>query len=151
MMALKAEDGNDIQAHLDAIHLMYEQLAGMNAIPSKDDYMTIILGSLPATYSNHLFSLSATTWINNRPLTTHDVSAYAIELYDLRKLQSGAPEKQSNDAALHTQEKGNRTNAECFNCNKRSHFTRDCWAKGGRKESQHPKGWKSKGANNGKS
>ena len=65
MMALKVEDSDDIRAHLNAIHLMYEQLAGTNAIPCKDDYMTIILGSLPATYSNHLFSLSATTRINN--------------------------------------------------------------------------------------
>ena len=93
MMALKAEDGDDIQAHLDGIHLMYEQLVGMNAILSQDDYMTIILGSLPATYSTHLFSLSATAWINSQPLIAQDISAYAIELYDLHKLQPGAPKK----------------------------------------------------------
>jgi len=69
MMALRAEDGDDIQVHLDSMHHMYKQLAGMNAIPSKDDYMTIILDSLPMTYSNHLFSLSATAQLNNKPLT----------------------------------------------------------------------------------
>jgi len=105
MMALRAEDGDDIRAHLDSMHHMYEQLAGMNAVPSKDNYMTIILGSLPMTYSNHIFSLSATAQLNNKPLTSHDVKSYAIELYDLRKLQPEMSTKSSKDTALYTKEK----------------------------------------------
>ena len=30
----------------------------------------------------------------------------------------------------------------CHNCSKKGHFAKDCWAPGGGKEGQAPKGWK---------
>ena len=109
MIALKVEDGNEICTHMDNIHHMYEQLAGMNAVPSKDDYMTIILCTLQTTYMNHLFLLSAMAWINNKPLTLHDVRSYVIELYDLCKLQPEMSVKSSKEMTLYTQEKSKWT------------------------------------------
>jgi len=105
MMVLRAEDGNNICTYLDNMHHMYKQLAGMNTVPSLDDYMTIILGSFPMTYSNHLCSLSATAQLNNKPLTPHYFKSYVIELYDLCKLQPETSAKSSKDMALCTKEK----------------------------------------------
>ena len=33
-----------------------------------------------------------------------------------------------------------KTEKECYNCKKKGHIKRDCWAKGGGKEGQVPKG-----------
>jgi len=68
MMALRVEDA--MHTRSPGQHASHVQAtAGMKCCPSEDDYMTIILGSLPTTYSNHLFSLSATAQLNNKPLT----------------------------------------------------------------------------------
>jgi len=59
MLELQAKDGDNICAHLNTLHYMHKQLAGMNTMPTPDDYSTTILISLPATYTEHLFSLTA--------------------------------------------------------------------------------------------
>ena len=76
-MELRAKDGDDKCAHLDTLHHMYEQLAGMNAMPTADDYSTMILSSLLATYTQHLFSLTAMAQLNNKPISPDDIIAYA--------------------------------------------------------------------------
>ena len=54
----------------------------------------------------------------------------------------------STGASLQTKyskvQKNNRSKVdpytECYNCHKKGHMASDCWAKGGRKEGQGPKG-----------
>src|SRR6266481_9817471 len=69
MMELRAKDGDNIHAHLDKLHHMNKQLAGMNAALSKEDYVTTILSSLPGVFTQHLFSLTTTAKLNNKTLT----------------------------------------------------------------------------------
>ena len=88
-MELRAKDGDDIRAHLNTLHHMHKQLAGMNTMPSNEDYSTTILGSLPPVYTQHLFSLTATARLNNKSMSPAEIIAYTLELYNLLKLQGG--------------------------------------------------------------
>ena len=45
-------------------------------------------------------------------------------------------------------DKGGNKDTECYNCKKKEHIASDCWAKGGGKEEQGPKGRKGTGKKN---
>ena len=87
MIELHAKEGDDIHAHLNTLNHMHEQLASMNAMPTLEDYSATILGSLPVPYTQHLFSLTMTAHLNNKPMSPEDIIAYTLELYDLLRLQ----------------------------------------------------------------
>ena len=55
--------------------------------PCQRIYLATILGSLPAPYTQHLFSLTVMACLNNKPISPEDIIAYTLELYDLLKLQ----------------------------------------------------------------
>lgn len=44
--------------------------------------------------------------------------------------------------------KGDNKDKDCYNCKKKGHITLECWAKGGGKEGQGPKGRKGTGKKN---
>ena len=57
MMEKCASDSDDIQAHLDEVVLMHECLSRMGVAMHDDDYSSIILMSLPESYTTHLKTL----------------------------------------------------------------------------------------------
>ena len=50
MYEMKCEDDLNVHMHLEVLLQMQEQLAGMEAGLTDDDFVTIILGSLPKSY-----------------------------------------------------------------------------------------------------
>jgi len=47
-----------MHTHLDEMHLMCEQLAGMGAAPTPEDYTTILITSPLRIYAYHIDTLS---------------------------------------------------------------------------------------------
>jgi len=162
-----------IIVELAKLRQMHDDLALMGEVLPDDGYRATILGSLPTSYDTFLTAIShqispmpypltveaftvGTTTIPARVIT---VSPPKIEPEDLmeiigqeadrRAIKSGSSKKDEKDAAFAASAKfrgakgGRRSNIECFNCKKRGHIKADCWAKGGGKEGEGPKGkWK---------
>src|SRR6202045_259463 len=61
----------------------------------------------------------------------------------------GKKENTTNKALLAGEKQKKKKQLKCFNCNKCRHKKADCWAKGGGKEGQGPKGKGGKQANSG--
>ena len=66
---------------------------------------------------------------------------------DRRTIKSGSSKKDEKDVAFSAnasskggKKAGGKSNIECYNCHKKGHIKPDCWAKGGGKEGQGPKG-----------
>ena len=57
MMERWVQEMDDIHTHLNEMVLLYEHLIGMGVTLHDEDYMSMVLMSLPETYSTHLETL----------------------------------------------------------------------------------------------
>jgi len=64
------------------MHLMHEQLAGMGAAPTPEDYTTILIASLPKTYASHINTLSDAATLLGSPLTPNQIITTVLRKYD---------------------------------------------------------------------
>jgi len=149
MMEKRASDADDIRAHLDEMALMHECLNRMGVILHNDDYSSMILMSLPESYTMHLETLADVASSSGNPLTAHAFIMKAIDLYEKCQLHSGHDIKLGNkDTTFQTHDpknKGKRAgrkpkkDVKCFNCHKKGHFSHDCYRPGSNKERQGPR------------
>ena len=128
---------------------MCEDLAVMGHAPTDDDFYAIMLGSLPSSYEPFISTLNATSTVIGTFLSPDDLMQTLTEEYDRRVLNKGG--KKEENVAFHAGDnKGKRKcSLKCFNCGKKGHKQADCWAEGGGKAGQGPKG-KAKASADGK-
>ena len=102
-----------------------------------NEYASILLGSLPESYTAMLGSIAAATELSRRAVSSAIVVKIATDEYDHRTLQNG----KTKDEAFTTspQKKGKKRDIECENCHKKGHTSAKCWAKGGGDEEGGPK------------
>ena len=158
MMERQVQETDNIHAHLDEMALSYECLSGMGVTLHNKDYTSMVLMSLPETYSMHLETLVDSANSSSRKFTAHDFIIKAMELFDKWQLRANRDNKHTHkDTALQSAEqkkpgKKNRTakkDVECFNCHKKGHFSHNCHGPGGAKEGQPlPKKQSSKSKDN---
>ena len=101
--------------------------------------------SLPESWDNYTSSFLGSS--GNRPqLKSQELVEILIEEARRRK------GRKNGATALQAKGKGGKagtgTDKECYNCHKKGHLAKDCWAKGGGKEGQGPKGRKGKNRSN---
>lgn len=134
-----------------------ERLASMGVSLPDTEYANILIGSLPAIYDPSISSITAAAKLTKKPIDPDDVITLVTDEYDRRDLKSRAKSKKDEkDAAFYAEggskggknggRQGGRKDITCHNCSKRGHVKADCWAKGGGKEGQGPKGKKKEGS-----
>src|SRR5882724_13013048 len=147
---------DDIRAHLDDMALMYERLSRMGVTLHDEDYVSMVLMSLPDTYMTHLETLADSATSAGRTFTAANLISKAIELFDKRRIRADwAPKQGAKDVAFQSSEgnkhgkkgKPPKKQVECFNCHKLGHIQRKCRAPGGGKEGQPLPQRKDKGKN----
>jgi len=138
-----AEEGSDMAAHIAKLRQMQEELHVMgNKVPD-EDFVMILITSLPESWDNYTTSFLGSS--SNKPqLKSQELVGILIEEARHRKERDGG-------AVVAMQAKGksrDTSDKECYNCHKKGHLRSECWAKGGAKEGQGPKGRKGKNRSN---
>jgi len=138
---MTAEEGFDMLEHLTRLRKLQDELHMMNNKISDEDFTMIVLTSLPESWD--LYTSAYFGQSNTLPSTTsHELISILLEEERRRKGRSG-----TNDIAMYFKGKGggpprkkDGEGKECFNCHKKGHLKRDCWAKGGGCEGKGPRG-----------
>ena len=140
-----AEEGFDMVVHISKLRSLQDELHVMENLVSDEDFLMILLTSLPESWDNYTGSYLGSS--GNKPtITSHELIAVLLEEDRRRKGRIG----ESAGTALHAhgKDKGTNKDKECYNCRKKGHISSDCWAKGGGKEGQGLKGRKGSGKKN---
>ncbi len=146
---MKCAENGDVKAHSNVIRTILEDLQSMGAYPGDNNALAIYMGSLPPSYDPYLSALTATSTLLTKDLNFETVMCGVNNEADCRTLK--APKKEEKEAAFNTSSgssgRGRRfqggkksSNVECYNCHKKGHIKAECWAKGGGKEGQGPRG-----------
>ena len=140
-----AEEGFDMITHISKLRGLQDELHVMENLVSDEDFVMILLTSLPESWDNYTGSYLGSS--GNKPtIKSHELIAVLLEEDRRRKGRNG----ESAGTALHAHRKDNGENKDrdCFNCKKKGHIKSECWAKGGGREGQGPKGRKGSGKKN---
>ena len=147
----RCEDNGNIRTHFDTLRTMREDLAALGDDLSDEDFGAMVIGSLPRSYDSYLSAITATLSVLGTKLNPDALMLSIIDEFDRRTVKSRQAKDKGKDAAFYAGNgsrktwkggKGSKRDVECFNCHKKGHVKADCWAKGGGKEGQGPRGKK---------
>ena len=141
-----AQENTDIAAHITELRQIQEQLHMMNSLVSDEDFVTILITSLPESWDQFTTAYLGATG-NKMSVNSHEL--IAILLGEYRRRQE---KENTDDSAMVSRGHGARGSAgksdrksdkksdvECWNCGKRGHTKDECWSKGGGKEGKGPR------------
>ena len=132
----KLGEKDDTCAHFAKLQDMREQLASMGHSMADNEYMSILLSTLPAPYEIIMGGMSTAAHSTGNPISPEHIIQMACDKYNRIILKSG--KNNSEDAFGASTQKRDKKNVECYNCHKFGHFKYECWAKGGDREGQRP-------------
>jgi hypothetical protein len=136
-MSTHCGEDDNIHAHFTKLANICEKLSAIGRKVSNDEYVSVLVGSLPDCYDGPINSLINTCNATKTDLTHTAIIQAATREYEKRSLQK---ENQAQDEAFAAADaKSKKKDVECFNCKKRGHYKSECWAKGGRDEGGGPK------------
>lgn len=137
-----AKEGFDMIEHISKLRKIQEELHTMGNLVSDEDFVMILITSLPESWDNYTSSYLRSS--GNKPdLKSHELIAILLEEDRRRKCQARnlATSLQAKEKGKgKTYQKSENADKECYNCHKKGHISKDCWAKGGGREGQGPKG-----------
>ena len=84
MQDTKCSENEDVRTHFEKIAEMFEQLGSMGITISDDDYLAILLGSLPVCYDSTISSMTTTTSLQQKTLTPDTIICVISDEYDRR-------------------------------------------------------------------
>jgi hypothetical protein len=69
MLLTRCDKGGDVKAHFGGLNRLRQIMAGMGVIVDDEDYMAIVMGSLPDTYQPIISALEATAGYSSKVVT----------------------------------------------------------------------------------
>jgi hypothetical protein len=137
----EGEEGLNIVDHVAKLREMQEELHLMGSRIEDEEFVNVLMMSLPESWENFLTSFMGSRTDEMKMPSSHQMIAMLLEEERRRTKRTGG----SQDVAMHGKfakgdKKKNLSNSdkECYNCKKKGHVSKDCWAKGGGKEGQGP-------------
>ena len=133
-----AED-ESVRNHFVKLTDMREQLASMGETIIESKYASILMGSLPKSYSQTISSIATTSKITGTAATPQVIISLVTNKYDKHTVESGGIPDEALAADSRKGKKGKKCDVKCDNCHKKGHTKAECWAKGGGNEGGGPK------------
>src|SRR5882724_10844971 len=93
MMEKWVSEMDDICTHLDYMALSYESLSGMGAAIHNEDYVSMILMSLPDSYITHLETLTDAAIGSGHMFMAHNIITKVTKLADKWQVQASCDHK----------------------------------------------------------
>ena len=163
----KCGENENVHEHTDQMQYMFEELAGMGVKISDNEYLAMLMRSMPNTYANFLTPIITLAHTGGNPLTPYALMDYVVSEYDQRLIQnppkqcgSGTPPTgntalysfvpDSGCSGQHGKCKGKDDEKRtCFNCREAGHLKRNCQKP--KKDGEKPKGSRNGNASQGAS
>lgn len=139
---MTAAEGFEMVDHISKLRKLQEELHLMENKVSDEDFVMILITSLPESWDTYTLAYLGSS--SNKPtLSSHELIAILLE-EDRRRRgrndESVGVALQAKNSSRNSKPSGNGEGKECYNCHKIGHLSKDCWAKGGGREGQGPKG-----------
>jgi len=109
MMEKHVSEMDNICIHLDDMALSYECLSGMGFSIHDEDYVSMVLMSLPDSYTTHVETLTDTAISSGHTFTAYNFITKVIELSDKQQLQANNDPSQAIKT-LHSNQQSPATN-----------------------------------------
>ncbi len=124
-------ENGDVKAHLSKLEALCKELTTMSTDPGDDNFIAILLGSLPTSYDPYVAALTATSALLSQTITPNVYVRGISNEADCRRIKSCV--KEEKEAAFNTngcssghirQSQGSRCSSmiECYNCHKKGHI-----------------------------
>src|SRR6266850_6806375 len=122
------KEDESVRNHFEYLSDLREQLAAMGKAVMDEDYTDTLLASLPASYDGVVSSMSASTCLGTKVLTSEIFEQFILDESERRQVKDKYAE--SRNEALAT-ESGSRKGkdkskdkkkVECYNCHKTGHY-----------------------------
>jgi len=125
----KCPEGGDVKAHLMKLQTIREGLIAMGADPGDENFVAIVLGSLPTSYETYLSALTGAATLLGKTLDP-DIVLQGINDETERKTMQ-IKERGEREAAFYSGNGSKRPKKrpdrmECYNCHKKGHMAKDC-------------------------
>ena len=152
LQAEKCAESRDMRAHLHKLQAMCKDLTLMGGIIDDEDFMSVILGSIPQSYNIYIATIMAMSSLMDKTLLSTNLIDTIRDEVDRWTIKNPKSKKGEHDMAYvagQTSGKGkkdgedskkSKKNVRCYNCKNMGHIAKDCWVKGGGAEGQGPKG-----------
>ena len=118
--------------HTDQMRYMFEELAGMGVMILDNEYLAMLMRSMPNMDVNFLAPIISSAHAGGNPLTLYMLMDYAVSEYDWRLIQnppkqcgSGAPP--TGDTALYSFVPDSGRSGRCSKCKGKDDEKRTCF------------------------
>src|SRR5271168_3398649 len=140
LQAEKCPESGDLRAHLNKLQAMREDLASMGGSINDEDFTSIVLGSIPQSYDPYIAAITATSSLLDKTLSSTNLIDAIRDKADRRTIENQKAKKDEQDAAFVAGQstgkgkkggegsKNSKKNLKCYNCQKKGHLKKDCWA-----------------------
>ena len=142
MFRAQAQEDFEMKNWVGELRKMQEELHATGTMISDEDFIYILLTSLPDSWD--MYTMSYLGAMGNKPMVkSHELIAILIAEFARRK---GKVDAANIGATMQTRnirdgrDRKQRKIVECFNCKRKGHTKDDCYWRGGGKEGQQP--WK---------
>ena len=133
----QAQEGFDMVEHINNLRSLKAELALMSNIVSDEDFVMIVISSLPESWD-----VFTTSYLGAH--STSDETLKAVEFIPILLDEDRRRKSREGGSETSLQARSKKSDMECFNCRRKGHVKKDCWAKGGGKEGKGPRGRRGK-------